>query len=284
MKAFVQSPFFTIIIPTFNAVNLISSAIESVLSQSFTNFEILVLDNVSVDGTIDIIKSHCEKDKRIFFLSEKDDGIYDAMNKGVSLSKGEWLFFLGCDDSFFDNEVLMNIAYTIAKEESARLIYGNVRHYKVFQNPNDFIIYDGKFDGDKLLQKNICHQSIFYNHTLFSEFGLFNTQYRLMADWDFNLRCFNKVKSFYVDIVISNFYAGGRSATQKDDAFDNNLLENLLFTYPYHYSNEFFGTRRKLITDIVREEIKRFHFFKAWKASRTLFYHLRTLPNNKVVV
>src|ERR1700744_4382606 len=103
------SPFFTIIIPTFNSEKTLQNALSSILSQNFTEFEILIVDGVSNDNTIKIVKENIEKDKRIRFISEKDNGIFDAMNKGIELSLGEWLYFLGSDDRLHNSSILRSV-------------------------------------------------------------------------------------------------------------------------------------------------------------------------------
>ncbi|MEI7505135.1 MAG: glycosyltransferase, partial [Paludibacter sp.] len=97
---------------------------ESIISQSFTDFEVHIIDGVSKDNTLEIVKSF--NDKRIQILSEIDNGIYDAMNKGIKLAKGKWLYFLGSDDQLFDSRVLNEI-YITSKHTRSKVIYGSVK-------------------------------------------------------------------------------------------------------------------------------------------------------------
>ncbi len=101
-----------------------------------------------------IVEEMSSKYPAIRFVSEKDKGIYDAMNKGVNLAKGEWLYFLGSDDRLFDNNVL-NTIYQSVKDQNVDLVYGNI--YKEETGK----LYDGSFDLDKLLKRNISHQAMF---------------------------------------------------------------------------------------------------------------------------
>src|SRR2546422_844446 len=104
-------PIFSIILPTFNSAAQIATALESILNQTFNDFEILVLDGCSGDNTIEIAKSY--KDTRIRIWSEKDEGIYDAMNKGIEKATGKWLYFLGSDDELYNNAILEKVFHKV---------------------------------------------------------------------------------------------------------------------------------------------------------------------------
>lgn len=174
--------FFSIIIPTYNSEKTLKQCLKTVLEQSFSDFEVLIIDSCSNDSTLEIIKNI--NDIRLKIFSEKDNGIYDAMNKGISLSNGKWLYFLGSDDELSDYNVFFDVASFIEEEKQLSLVYGNV----ILKKNNS--VYGGKFDRVKLCLKNICHQAIFYKKEIFNCLGLFNTQFKIWADWDFNMRCF----------------------------------------------------------------------------------------------
>ena len=89
------SPLFSIIIPTFNAAKTLSASLESVINQSCQQFELLIVDGISTDDTLSVVKKYAALSANIKWVSEKDNGIYDAMNKSIKMAKGEWLFFLG---------------------------------------------------------------------------------------------------------------------------------------------------------------------------------------------
>src|SRR5688500_6210639 len=117
------SPTFSIIIPTLNSEAHIKRCLESVLNQSFPNFEILIMDGLSVDRTLSIVKQ--ENDARITTYSEKDLGIYDAMNKGITLANGKWLYFLGSDDVLYDNDVFQDVVQLLEKT-NCNVLYGDI--------------------------------------------------------------------------------------------------------------------------------------------------------------
>ncbi len=221
-------PFFSIIIPTFNSATQISGCLSSIENQEFKNFEVIVVDGRSADRTCELVETFITRDARFRLFSEKDSGVYDAMNKGIGHSSGEWLFFLGSDDRIFDEQVLKDISDLSAGRQS-QVIYGNVKITGKTGWAKDGLIYDGEFNLKKLLHKNICHQAIFYraefiNKHIFS----FNTKYKVCSDWDFNMRCWQKTKFIFLDRVITDYSGGGLSATVENDIqFENDFKENI---------------------------------------------------------
>jgi len=146
-----NSPFFSIIIPTYNSEATLQRTLNSILEQLYSNFEIVIVDGISKDNTIAIIQTNASKDNRIKFSSEKDNGIYDAMNKGIHNAGGEWLYFLGSNDYLANNNVLKQVAENI-QNYNGHFFYGDV----LLKGKK----YDGEFNLEKLLQKNISHQAI----------------------------------------------------------------------------------------------------------------------------
>lgn len=213
-----QSPLISVIIPAYNASACIREALTSLLQQRFTHFEILVVDGASKDNTTTIVKEYAAQDKRVRFVSEKDAGIYDAMNKGVRLAAGEWLYFLGADDSLHDVQVLELVA-PVLQQTNALFVYGNV----LMGGQQRW--YDGEFTYDKLLRKNISHQAIFYHRKVFSLVTGYNIEYKTHADWALNLNCFNQpgVTILYVNLLIAHFSRGGASS-QHDVPFLREVL------------------------------------------------------------
>lgn len=212
---------FSIIIPTFNSAQIVPECLESILNQSFKAFEILIIDGGSTDNTLEIIKNF--DDERIKILSEPDNGIYDAMNKGIKMAKGEWLYFIGSDDTLYDKEVLETVHEKI-NNNKVDVIYGNVLMMQ------SGVINDGEFDFVKIQTDPICHQAIFYNKSVFISFGSYNLKYNVFADADFNLKWFfsDKHKHLYIDRIIAKYAETGYSAIQKDPNFYNDLPEKLV--------------------------------------------------------
>jgi glycosyltransferase involved in cell wall biosynthesis len=210
-------PLISVITPTFNSGAKIAATVASVLSQREGLYEFLVIDGGSADDTLAHLRA---RGSALRYLSEPDQGIYDAMNKGIRLTSGEFLYFLGAGDRLLPG-VLEAVAAEIRKlscqGQTSRptLLYGNV-DWSSYSRP-----YDGRFNRFKLLRRNICHQAIFYQRSVFERLGFYNTKYRSLADWEFNIRCFNDqgIHKRYISLRIAKYEGGGKSATTPDPAF-----------------------------------------------------------------
>lgn len=214
-----MNKLITIIIVTYNAEKYIGSALESLISRINEQTEIVIIDGLSTDNTINIINKF---EKHIStFISEKDYGIYDAMNKGISIASGKYVLFLGADDQLIIN--LQELSNILIDNET--IYYGDV-----ILSPSDKI-YGGKFNTAKLLNRNICHQSIFYPIAVFKEYQ-FENNYKLMEDYVMNLKLWasKKFKFRYINKTISVYSVEGLSSTNVDFAFKKDSLK-IVFKY-----------------------------------------------------
>ena len=178
------------------------------------------MDGGSNDATCSTAKSF--KDGRINIYSEPDNGIYDAMNKGIDKSSGEWLLFLGSDDQLYDADVLNNVAPHLLNDLD--VVYGEAQSHW----PD---ICKGEWTLEKL-EGNRCHQAIFYNRRFFGDKLRYNLKYKILADYDMNLRWFlNKnYKHCYIPIMISKFGDGGISSQVQDSLFCKDVgLNKILY-------------------------------------------------------
>lgn len=198
-----RHPLVTVITVTYNASSYITDCINSVKAQSFTAIEHIIIDGGSTDGTIDLIK-----DKVTFWVSEPDNGIYDAMNKSIGYANGSWVLFLGADDRLLPG----------FSEMCQMLKDPNCVYYGDSKINND--VFGGEFNAYRLAKFNICHQSIFYPKTVFDHYR-YNLKYKVRADHDLNIRCFAdpRFKFQYYPIFISQFADGGFSSVFEDKAF-----------------------------------------------------------------
>jgi len=243
----------SVITPTFEAEEHILGCIESVAAQTFPDFEHLIMDGASPDGTADLVRQACQRFPHLKLFSEKDRGIYDAMNKGFSQADGDYIIFLGADDRFYNTSVLHRVFLELG-DERPDVVYGSVlAGGNGLPGIADGGIYGGEFDLPKLLHKNICHQAIFYSRAIIIKAGTYNILYRYFADWDYNLRCYSLGNFKYIDIVIAHYNTTGRSAGGLDLAFSASFFEEVrgyfgLSVFNRHYRNsaEYIGFAGKL--------------------------------------
>jgi glycosyltransferase involved in cell wall biosynthesis len=206
-----MGPFFSIILPTYNSELSLKTTLDSLLNQTYSNFEIVLMDGGSKDATITIAESY--NDYRIKIHSDSDRGVYDAMNKGMGLAIGDWLYFIGSDDYLYTNTILSTLSKKLQNEKND-VLYGNVLIHGNTGWATDGQIYNGKFSFQKLLKSNICHQSMFYRRRFIVEHQLqYDLKYPISSDWDFNISCRALTNFTYVPHTVAVFNAGGVSST-----------------------------------------------------------------------
>lgn len=208
-----DKPVFSCIIATYNAEMYLSQAIDSVLGQTTENFELIIIDGLSTDRTVEIVKSYGGRIR--YFVSEKDNGIYDAWNKGIKASKGDWILFLGADDLlvpsalavYYDNICKNNL-------HKVDFISGKVNYVKYDLTP---LILIGKPWSWPNFQHEmtVAHVGSLHNRELFTETGLYNTEYRIVGDYELLLRKKGLLKTYYVDYVFALMREGGVSFSYK---------------------------------------------------------------------
>ena len=196
-----MNPKVTIITVCYNAVDLIENTLKSVLNQSYPNIEYIIIDGGSNDGTLEIIKryeSHIVK-----FISEPDKGIYDAMNKGIALSSGEWINFMNAGDVFVNDTVVENV-FSHKIPQNVGLIYGNVL-MNYLENEGIVKVLDNLKEGQ--VQFSLNHQSTFTNGDFLREVG-YDISYKLAADANSFNEIYKRGLLFqYVPVTISCYEA-----------------------------------------------------------------------------
>lgn len=217
-----NTPKISIITITYNSVKTLQKTIDSYKSQIYPNRELIIIDGQSNDGTIDIIQENSSSIN--YWISQKDTGIPDALNKGIYVATGDWIYYLNSDDTFFDNNVLARI---FSKSQGADMLYGNV----ILKSSN--LLYDGIFDKRKLMIANICHQAQFFNKNIFTKLGVFDVSYKLLSDYDFNLRSFSDplISIKYIDETIAVFDDSGRTSYIVDKPFFRNRRKNFMIRF-----------------------------------------------------
>jgi len=208
----VLSPVVTIITVSLNSEKYIEDAIKSVLFQDYRNIEYWIIDGKSTDSTPMIVQKYLPLFKgRLHFLSEKDEGIYNAMNKGILKSKGEIIGILNSDDWYEKNI----ISYIVSKMCNYDMLHGNM--CIVDKDNNKIKIYRHR---NKVFWKYIStpfnHPTMFVKKYIYNSIGLFNEEFYTAADYNFMLKfCNSKYKDIYVDRTITNVRAVGITSSAK---------------------------------------------------------------------
>jgi len=200
----------SIITATFNSEKTISKAVNSVKNQTFGNIEHIIIDGKSTDKTLEIIKQYNHISK---VISEKDEGIYYALNKGIKQASGDIIGFLHADDFFPNSEIIEKIAKTFA-DTKIDALYGNLQY--VAQNNTEKIIRNWKSDkfDKKMLKKGWMppHPTFYAKKELYNLYGSFNTNFKIAADYDLMLRFLKQdITTFYLPEIIVKMRVGGVS-------------------------------------------------------------------------
>lgn len=204
----------SIITAVFNVEETLRYTLDSISCQTYKNYEVVIIDGGSSDSTIDVAESYREKIHNLTILSEKDKGVYDAMNKGIGLAKGEFVYFLNAGDLLFNNMVLHNVSNSLKGD---CVVYGNAYTYN--ENNNLIPYRVGVFSKYRLAITNICHQTIFYPCSILKH-QLFDLRYSIFADYDLNMKLWKQIDFKYIDVDIVKYEGGGLSATKRDIAFE----------------------------------------------------------------
>ena len=214
---------YSIVVVSLNTKKQFLKTINSIKRQTYKNYEIIIVDGLSNDGTIKEIKKI--KKKNVNYIIEKDKGIYDAMNKGIAISKGKWLIFMNSGDNFLNKNILKMISKK--KIDKSDILFGDT----VIQNK--FFSYNSKaknFTKETFLMP-FCHQSSFVKRNLLMKFR-FNLKYKFSSDFNFFINCFYKKYSFLnLNLKISKVTSGGLADSNRKEVFKENI--NILRKYSY---------------------------------------------------
>jgi len=243
-------PKISVITAVLNCGVNLEQCILSVANQTYPNIEHIFIDGQSTDITIKIIKKYSAQYPHIRWISEKDQGIYDAMNKGISIATGDWIYFLGSDDMLDDKDILNSIFRNNNLSQSD-VICGNVK-----LNQSD-VIFKNYPSLLQILERGIHHQAIFCKKDLFDKYGTFETKYQHFADWVFNMKWFNdkNIKKVYFDRVIALYNETGFSSEGQDKIFEKEK-ENLIKRYFTPIIFLFYKSRLSAAVDVAEKALK----------------------------
>ncbi len=213
----------SIIIPSFNNLENLKVCIASIQDQRFEDYEVWIIDNESRDGTVEYLHS---LQTPFNWICEKDNGVYEAMNKGISLASKDWLYFLGADDQLYSKEVL-NSVFREPISNRFELIIGSVK-YDLKEND---IVYTHTVEGLvkpswslKLWLKNsVHHQAIFYRREVFKN-EKYSLKYKILADHAMNLTLYTKkAKAKIIDDIIAICGTEGLSKDYSKEMYDEEV-------------------------------------------------------------
>lgn len=200
----------SIVTVCYNSVETIERAIQSVVGQDYDNVEYIVIDGGSTDGTVDVIQRH--EQNIAYWVSEEDQGIYDAMNKGIEHATGEVIAFLNSDD-WYEENILGEIARRF-REPELQILCGDMYCHKG-ESVTRYHVNEQKGRQAMRFEMGYPHQTMFARKDLFARYGKFDTQYQITADYDWLLRVYDQhVKIGIIDRVLTNFQYGGVSTRE----------------------------------------------------------------------
>ena len=197
---------------SYNSADFIQSNIESVYDQSYSEIEQIIIDGVSSDLTSEIIQKN--KNRVDIFISESDNGIYDAMNKGINHATGEVIGFLNADDMLYDEKVLERIAESF-KDDSVDAVYGDLVYVKRNEINHISRIWHSKDYQKEIFKKgwHPPHPTFYVRKKIYDKYGVFNLKYKIAADYELMLRFIHKyqIKVKYLPKMLIKMRLGGTS-------------------------------------------------------------------------
>lgn len=204
-------PLISVITINYNDNRGLERTIKSVQNQNFSNFEHIMIDGNSNDGSKEVIEKY--KTQFSYSISESDDGIYNAMNKGIMASKGEYLLFLNSGDDLTDNDALNRISRWLFDSD---IIYCNINVIGI--NSKKVKKCPEQLSFEYLYSNVPPHQATFTSRKLFDSVGYYDETLKIVSDWKFLILavCKKNATYKYIDTIISNFYEGGISSVQEN--------------------------------------------------------------------
>lgn len=207
----------SIITAVYNNESEIGRAIESVLGQTYHDIEYIIVDGGSTDGTMSVVNSY--KSRIATIISEPDKGIYDALNKGIALATGDVIGFMHSDDMFADATIVAQIAMAYT-DSAVDTVYGDLQYVR--KEDTSRVVRHWKSSPFELRQLYRGwmppHPTVYLRRTVYEQYGVFDTSFRIAADYDFMLRIFrdNDRNTVYIPTVFVKMRVGGESNSVKN--------------------------------------------------------------------
>ncbi|MBD3795775.1 MAG: glycosyltransferase [Epsilonproteobacteria bacterium] len=253
-RSFENKPLISIITVVFNGEKYLEQTIQSVINQNYDNVEYIIIDGGSTDKTLEIIKKY--EDQIDYWVSEKDQGIYDAMNKGIRLVQGDLVGLINADDYYEQNSIESIVkAY---QNEQFDVIYGDIyyldgiqkkvatayatgKRYRVFPYSFKWIWVDMLFP----------HPSSFVTSNTYKKYGLYDASFKISGDYDLFLRFYvQQARFFYLPEILASFREGGVSTTSMKLKRKENFQIRMKYSFLIAYAVSFFSTLVRLVKQI----------------------------------
>lgn len=204
----IHRPLVSIITPTLNSERFVRDNIKSVLSQTYSNIEHIIIDGGSTDKTIAIVR---EMDPNAIIISEPDEGISDAFNKGLELAKGDIIAILNSDDYYANESVIQKVVDLFYDKPEVKIIYGRVR--AIDQDTGETLIKYGEPFSIKKMRKEIItpHPAIFAKLEVYKKVGKFSLNYKICMDHDYFIRAMDIYEPLFVKEIMTVMRWGGIS-------------------------------------------------------------------------
>jgi glycosyltransferase involved in cell wall biosynthesis len=247
----------SVITVCMNAAHCIERGLQSVASQSYSDIEYIVIDGVSTDGTLDILNRY--RGDIDVLISEKDEGIYDAMNKGIRKSQGDLIYFLNADDFFYSSRAVELVVDFIAAHPKAQVVYGGIEVRMSGTRPQIFMPPPAEEALQFLVSGSLPHQATFARRGVFARTGLFDTRYRSHADYDWFLKVATDpaINMMYAPVVVASFLLGGASSQLERGERERHAIQNAV---PLYQTTEWLKRRVEIYQETyltLRLEVER---------------------------
>lgn len=209
-KKEMQEILVSVLTPCYNSAKTIEKTLECIEKQTYQNIQYIIVDGGSTDGTLELIEQHRSRlPEQFTLISEKDQGIYDAMNKGIGLAKGQLVGIVNSDD-WYEEDTIEQVVKNY-QGNAYEVVYGMQRTYLNGKEKATFI-----YHHDFLPEQMITHPTCFVTKNAYKELGAFDLKYRSAADYDLMLRFYESKRVVFTPIyqILSNFQLGGMSSSQ----------------------------------------------------------------------
>lgn len=239
-KSHSGSPLLTIITVVYNDAENLRGTLENIAAQTDQDFEYLVLDGGSTDGTVELIRSY--ESHISHWISEPDGGIYNAMNKGIEMATGRYVNFMNAGDAYFEKETVAKVKSALTENPDTDLLYGKLLNLSNGEQGVQYVTGEPVSPWGLYKSIPICHQTEFIRRDLFSELGLYSTKLKITSDYEWVVRYYADRQTFaryhFLDLPLIVYQHGGYSfKNMRRVAKERRKIGNQYFPLPYRLIN-----------------------------------------------